>query len=246
MSFQSIRLSLSDTQRRNLMKGLTVQVTNGSINVGEPFAFSVRNNNKLIKALENGKGVRINLTQQELKENKDKVGAGFGSVMKKARKVGNKIQKNSNKVTKGIAKADKIVGKIDRALDKADFIEDMGIPIVSDAYAGIHTGADKLHSATSSAKRVSQAGNDFVQDPRLSKLNKATRVANEEYENNTKGSGVNPYMPTRKKVKGGSFRAIGGSFKPMGSGVRVFNDNSNFIKPGHNSFKPVPPPRYSA
>ena len=89
------------------MKGQTVQLANEDINHGEPFHFSVRNNNKLVKALENGKGVRILLTQAELRENRKIEGAGLGSFVKKARKVGKKVQNVSVKVTKGVAKADK-------------------------------------------------------------------------------------------------------------------------------------------
>ena len=245
MSFQTIRLNLSDAQYKNLLKGQTVQLANEDINHGEPFHFSVRNNNKLVKALENGKGVRISLTQAELRENRRIEGAGFGNVMKKARNVGKKVQNVSNKVSKNVARADRIVGKIDRALDRGEFIGKMSIPIVSDAYSGIHEGVNQLHNATSTARKVTKASNDFVQKPSLSTLNTATKVAKSEYKSNSN----NPYMPDVQgagRKRGGSFRTQGGSFRTQGGSVRVFNDNSNFVKPGHNSFKPVPPPRYGA
>ena len=43
----------------------------------------------------------------------------------------------------------------------------LGILNVSDAYAVLHKGVDKLHSATSSARRVTESGIDFVQNPTL-------------------------------------------------------------------------------
>lgn len=64
------------------------------------------------------------------------------------------------------------------------------------------------------------------------------------------GGSVNPYMPAMGgsfKTKGGSFK--GGSFKGNGfrvapAPVRVYDDNSNFVRPDSASFNPVGPPRY--
>lgn len=84
---ESVRLSLSDMQHKNLLSGKSVQVKSADIGRGDSFQFSSRNYNKLLKASHAGKGVRVAFTQEEMKHNSGGMSGGkFKVNVKKLKK----------------------------------------------------------------------------------------------------------------------------------------------------------------
>ena len=241
----TIQLNLSNVQAKNLFSGQTIQIKANDIGHGQAFIFSTRNSNKIMKAMDKGTGVRVNFTQGEMRENKRSIdGSGFGDTFRKAKNTVKKIQKNSDKITKGIARADKIVGKIDHYMDIADPILS-NVPVAGQAYTALHTGVSGVHDATSMARRVSNTTNKVIQNPSIKGAIAAGDSYDQEYQNykGTQGGSYNPYMP--RLPKGGSFRPMGGSFRAMSGGsIRTYDDSRNRVDPNHNSWNPIPPPRY--
>lgn len=257
---ESIQLNLSDAQMKKLLSGQDIQVKRNDIGNGTELMFGKMNANKLATSYNKGKGMRLGLTQEELKKNNSLMGSGFGKVKKGFNKVKKGARKASDAVAKAdkhIQKADNVIQKIDRGVDRFEFLKDAGIPVVSDLYGAIDAATDQAAIASGQAANASgqvQRTNEQLRktanNPSVSNIRKSTQEV--QATNDLRGSG-NPHMPRARKT-GGSFRPVGGSFRTLdgrgfpvyGRGnVRVFEDESNVVRPGHNSFNPVEVESYS-
>jgi hypothetical protein len=115
---ETVRLSLSDMQHKNLLSGKSVQVKPADIGRGDSFQFSSRNYNKLLKASHAGKGVRVAFSQEELKHNSGGMSGG-------------KFKVNVKKLKKA-AKVAKMVGDTGAQMYGYDSLVDAGVSKAQD------------------------------------------------------------------------------------------------------------------
>ena len=66
---ENIAISVSENQLKNLLKGQSVQLKHDDVGNGMDISFGARNSSKILKAYNQGKGVRINFTKDEVKAN---------------------------------------------------------------------------------------------------------------------------------------------------------------------------------
>jgi hypothetical protein len=142
---ETVPLSLSDMQHRNLMSGKSVQVKSEDIGKGQAFQFSSRNYNKLLKASHAGKGVRVSFTQDEMRANTGSVSGG-------------KFKINTKKL-KQAAQIAKMVGDTGAQMYGYDSLLDAGVS-QGQAYA-----ADKGYDnqlTRGAAKFAKKKGNKLI------------------------------------------------------------------------------------
>jgi hypothetical protein len=111
-NMEQVNLNLSQTQLNKLLKGDTVQLKNSDIGQGHPITLATMNVRRLVKADNNGSGMRLTLTNAEIKANSMN-GSGFN--MKSAKKFANKVGKN---VKKGTQIAEDVSRKVDTTVRK--------------------------------------------------------------------------------------------------------------------------------
>ena len=230
-----VKLDLSQSQISKLRNKHPVQVRYEQIGSGVDIDFNDSNLNKLKRAFHSGKGARISLSNDEIE-------MSGGSLGRKIRRAANKAQKHAKK-------ARNITRKIKEGMDKYEFIEDLGIPVVSDAYGAVHAGVTAANRGIESGYKMG----DSAKKGNVAGVMRSGRDMRDNYDENIRGSGSNPYIPKRKKQtkSGGSFKALGGSFKATGGAyrgssykalgggtVKLDTTESNFVNPNHNSFNP--------
>ena len=62
----NLKLNLSDAQLHKLHKGETVQIKNNQMGTGREFKLHPENAKKIVKALKNGTGVRLSVSEAEI------------------------------------------------------------------------------------------------------------------------------------------------------------------------------------
>jgi hypothetical protein len=190
---------------------------------GMKFKLNANNIKKLKGAYEKAKAVRMALSDEEIE----------GSGLKSLRKGLKTVTHAANKINRVLHDDDlqrKVLStsrQIKNTINKGDFIGDLGIPIVSDSYNLLREGVnDGDRLVRKGAKAKSKLVSDF------------DNVNNEYNNNNTMGSGVNPYLAK----KGGSFRVLGGSMQKK---VKLQTDNAININPTNPSFHPLTPKTFA-
>jgi hypothetical protein len=281
---ESVRLSLSDMQHKNLLSGKSVQVKPADIGRGDSFQFSSRNYNKLLKASHAGKGVRVAFTQEEMKHNSGGMSGGKFKIntkkLKKAAQVaklvgdtGAQMYGYDSLVDAGVSQAQSYAAEkgYDNKVTKAaaKFARNQGDKMIDKQLEGgkvnwkrVGKTALKVGKFANNASKqltgdsLTDLAIDYGLENTIGRVDPTGGIATDMISNQVKkkanseldkrGSGVNPYMPK----KGGSFRTggsfkTGGSFRTSGKGARVYDDNSNYLRPDSASWNPVPPPSYA-
>jgi hypothetical protein len=233
---EQVDLNLSQTQLNKLLKGDTVQLKNSDIGQGHPISLATMNVRRLVKADNSGSGMRLTLTNAEIKANSMN-GSGFN--MKSVKKFGNKVGKNvkkgtemGEKITKqidvGMRKTANTLNEIDSEMDKYSYLR--YTPVIGEAYGAVHDavgasadGATQARKVTLKARKVAEDVNDFAQAPSWDKAqNFATKYApTEEQVNEMNGSGVGDQMfeALTKRMNGSG----------MNTGNRRYGAGSTFI-----------------
>lgn len=281
---ESVRLSLSDMQHKNLLSGKSVQVKPEDIGRGDSFHFSSRNYNKLLKASHAGKGVRVSFTQEEMKHNAGEMSGGKFRVntkkLKKAAQVaklvgdtGAQMYGYDSLVDAGVSQAQSYAAEkgYDNKVTKAaaKFARNQGDRMIDKQLEGgkvnwkrVGKTALKVGKFANNASKqltgdsLTDLAIDYGLENTIGRVDPTGGIATDMISNQVKkkanseldkrGSGVNPYMPKQGGSfrSGGSFKTSGGSFRTSGKGVRVYDDNSNYVRPDMGSWKPLPPPSY--
>lgn len=284
---ETVQLSLSDMQHKNLLSGKSVQVKPDDIGRGQAYAFSSRNYNKLLKAYHAGKGVRVSFTQDEMKQNDSLSGGKFKINTKKLKQaaqvakavgdVGAQMYGYDNLIDAGVSQGQAYAAEkgYDNQITKgaAKLAKKQGNKMVDKQLSGGKLNWKKVGKTALKVGKVANNISKQVTGDSLTDLaidyglentigrvdptgglatdaisNQVKKKANQELDK--RGSGVNPYMPRKGGSfvarSGGSFRAVsGGSFVARsGKGARVYDDNSNYVRPDSASWNPVPPPSY--
>jgi uncharacterized protein YoxC len=233
---EQVDLNLSQTQLNKLLKGDTVQLKNSDIGQGHPISLATMNVRRLVKADNSGSGMRLTLTNAEIKANSMN-GSGFN--MKSVKKFGNKVGKNvkkgtemGEKITKqvdvGMRKTANTLNKVNDVMDEFGYLE--YVPVVGEAYGAVHDavgatadGATQARKVTKQVAKAARDVNDFAQAPSWEKAqNFATKYApTEEQVNEMNGSGVGDQMfeALTKRMNGSG----------MNTGNRRYGAGSTFI-----------------
>jgi hypothetical protein len=233
---EQVNLNLSQTQLNKLLKGDTVQLKNSDIGQGHPITLATMNVRRLVKADNNGSGMRLTLTNAEIKANSMN-GSGFN--MKSVKKFGNKVGRNvkkgtemGEKITKqadvGMRKFSNTMNKIDDVMDEFGYLE--YVPVVGEAYGAVHDavgvtadGATQARKVTKQVAKAARDVNDFVQKPSWQGAEAIARkyAPTEEQVNEMNGSGVGDQMfeALSKRMNGSG----------MNTGNRRYGAGSTFI-----------------
>ena len=233
MSIQ-LKLNLSDAQLHKLHKGETVQIKNNQIGTGREFKLHPENAKKVVKALKNGTGVRLSVSEAEI--------SGSGVFGKKADKWMEK---------KGIKKT---VYKLGTAVK----------PLVHEAITATSALASQYGIPTAGAEKFAHTYIDNPEGQQRKVRNTINttkgqfKQARADYNNGTmgtvdqllgsgfkrrglRGKGVNPYMP----VRGGSIRGCGMRTQAgCGARTKLRDDQSNFVQSDSGNFYPNKPQTY--
>ena len=224
----NLKLNLSDAQKRKLQSGGTVQVRNNQIGSGHDFKLHKENAKKIIKALKNGSGVRLGLSDHEIE------GSGiFGKkadrwfkkvgIDKAVNKVGNALKPLAHEAITAVGRAGSAYGLPTAKVEQFahDYINDptKQQALIRDKYNEIKSG------------NYSSIGNALVTD--------GTGIRR------IRGKGFNKYMP----IRGQGFRSGEPPQRITGSGTKharthIRDDQSNFIQSDNANFYPSTPQTY--
>jgi hypothetical protein len=215
-----VKLNLSENQISKLRNGKNIQIRSEQMGSGMNFKLNANNIKKLKNAYKQAKAIRIAMNDEEIE------GSGIG--LKNIRNGLKKVTHVANKVNNALHDEDlqrKILTtsrKIKNTVNKGQVIGDLGIP-------GVSAGYNLINEAVNDGDRLVRKGAKAK-----SKLVTDFDNINNEYKT---GSG-NPYLPTKKKIKGGSFKTLGGNMK-------LQTDHSISIRPDNPSFNPLPLKTYN-
>jgi hypothetical protein len=243
---RTVKLDLSQSQLSKMRNKKPVQIKPSQMGSGSAVHLDDANYNKLVKAYNNGKSVRITLNAEEAE-------LSGGSLKSFGRKV-NKAFKDPN-LGRKISNTSR---KIKNTYNQFEVVGDLGIPYVSDAYNLGHTAVNNADALTQAGVEMNNArlyGDEADREQAKSNFITTFGKAQTSMQSGMKGSGVNPYVPRSMRknltVQGGSFKTKsggsfkGGSFKAGKGMMRPSTDESNFVGPSHPSFNPPKPDSYS-
>ena len=180
------KLDLSASQASKLRNGHPIQLKADQIGQGDEYELSESNVEKIVNALQKGKGCRIQLSAAEME------GAGFGKSLKKGFKKASNAVKSVKKVVKDVEheyrdvkqtlkknhvgrKIMKTGDMITKKLDQyAPLVED--IPVFGTAYKGLQAGA---HAANASVKQGIVASGEIDRMGKSVSANDLKRVGRE-------------------------------------------------------------------
>jgi len=180
------KLDLSASQASKLRNGHPIQLKADQIGQGDEYELSESNVEKIVNALQKGKGCRIQLSAAEME------GAGFGKSLKKGFKKASNAVKSVKKVVKKAEgeyrdvkqtlkrnhvgrKIMKTGDMITKKLDQyAPLVED--IPVFGTAYKGLQAGA---HAANASVKQGIVASGEIDRMGKSVSANDLKRVGRE-------------------------------------------------------------------
>jgi hypothetical protein len=212
---ETVQLNLSENQISKLRNGKNIQIKPEQMGSGMNFRLNANNMKKLRSGYNKAKAIRMAMNDEEVE------GSGIG--LKNIRNGLKKVTHVANKVNNALHDEDlqrKILTtsrKIKNTVNKGQVIGDLGIP-------GVSAGYNLINEAVNDGDRLVRKGVKAK-----SKLVADFDNINNEYKT---GSGNNPYLPTKKKIKGGSFKTLGGNMK-------LQTDHSISIRPDNPSFNPL-------
>lgn len=258
---KTVKLDLSDSQLSKMRNKKPVQIKPSQLGNGSTLHLDDANYNKLVKAYNNGKSVRITLNAEEAELSGGSL-KSFGRKVNKAFKdpdLGRKISNTSR--------------KIKNTYNQFEVVGELGIPYVSDAYNLGHAAVNNADALTQAGVEMNnarlygdqadkeQARNNFIttfgkaqagmqastQGMKGGSISTASRMPPGRPRHNVE----NPYVPRSMRKTGGSFKGgsfktkSGGSFKAGKGMMKPSTDDSNFVGPAHPSFNPPKPDSYS-
>ena len=165
-----IKLDLTNEQKKKLRKGSAIVIKPSQMDKGLPFSVGKVKHNRMHSSIKKGKGMKLQLSPKEIKDN-EKEGKGlFGDLAKMAvkklapivKKKGEELLKSQGKklAKKGMKKLSEAVGKKNKkAGDFIQKVSDDHIDKVVDI--AVDKGSEKLEKKMTKKKKDSDSGDGW-------------------------------------------------------------------------------------